>query len=45
MKLVYTGNMDWGYSGYTYGYTYNVHYSVYDNKNTRIYNFDYKYPS
>jgi hypothetical protein len=46
MKLVYNGKMDYVYpfvSGD--GYIFNVHYSVYDNKNVRIYNFDYKHPS
>jgi hypothetical protein len=39
MKLIYTGDYELRSSGY---YSYNVHYSVYDNKNTRKYNFDYK---
>jgi len=41
MKLVYTGSMNTGTSGST---TYNVHYAVYDNSNTRRYNYDYVYP-
>ena len=41
MKLIYTGNMDMTSSG---SYVYDVHYAVYDNNNTRRYNFDYRFP-
>jgi hypothetical protein len=51
MKQLHVSRLTDGKMDYVYpfvsgdSYIYNVHYSVYDNKNVRIYNFDYKSPS